>query len=515
MILGDPDAPHIQTAGRSTLDDLFRTAAARRPDAIALCDPLNRRTFTDGEPRRLTYAQADHAITAIAGRLRRLGLAPDALVALQLPNTVESVLAFLGVLRAGLIAVPLPLLWRRADAAAALNRVGAKAIITTSRIGTADHCGIAMNVAAEVFPIRYVCSFGEGLLDGVIPLNDLMTAAPLLEAALPVVRGEHGAAHVAAVTFEVTSGGLVAVGRSHAELIAGGRAVLLESALQDDAAILACCATGSFAGLAAGVMPWLLTGGTLSLHHSFDAAAFTEQLRLDDCETVVVPGALAPRIADAGLLAHSGLRNVIALWRAPERLAVAAPWQRPDIRMVDVRAFGETAVICGKRSASGEPADIPLGLAFASNETDDAVTMAETTVTQNGTLAIRGAMVPRHAFPPGAERTPHPYFNPDTRGFADTHHPCRADRDNAAVEVTGPPPGIVSVGGYRFRQDELHALAASLGEAVLTALPDAIAGHRLAGHAADRTLARQALDALGVNPLIDGAFLPRRKAEAA
>ena len=49
----------------------------------------------------------------------------------------------------------------------------------------------------------------------------------------------------------------------------------------------------------------------------------------------------------------------------------------------------------------------------------------------------------------------------------------------------------------------------------LTALPDALAGHRLAGHAADRTLARQALEALGVNPLIDGAFLPRRKAEAA
>ncbi len=515
MILGDPTAPHIETAGRTTLDDLFRSAAARRPDAIALCDPLNRPAFTDGEPRRLTYAQADHVISAIAGRLRRLGLAPDTVVALQLPNTVEGVLAFLGVLRAGMIAAPLPLLWRRADAAAALNRVGAKAIVTTSRVGTADHCGIAMIVAAEVFPIRYVCSFGDGLPDGVIPLDDLMKIGPLLETAPPLDRGEHAAAHVAAVTFEVTPGGLVPVGRSHAELIAGGRAVRLESALQDDAAILACCAPSSFAGLAAGVMPWLLTGGTLSLHHSFDAGTFTDQLRLDNCDTVAVPGALAARIAEAGLLAHPRLRNVVALWRSPERLALAAPWQRPDLRLVDVQAFGETAVICGKRSASGEAADIRLGLAFASSETDEAIMVAETAVTQDGTLAIRGAMVPRHAFPPGAERTPHPHFSPNPRGFADTGYPCRADRDNAAVEVTGPPPGILSVGGYRFRQDELNALAASLGEAVLTALPDALAGHRLAGHAADRTLARQALDALGVNPLIDGAFLPRRKAEAA
>ena len=133
MILGDPQTAHVQEGEPATLDDLFRQAAARRPDAIALCDPPNRLSFTDGEPRRLTYAQADHIVSAIAGRLRRLGLATDSIVALQLPNTAESVLALLGVLRAGLIAAPLPLLWRRIDAAAALNRVGARAIMTSAQ----------------------------------------------------------------------------------------------------------------------------------------------------------------------------------------------------------------------------------------------------------------------------------------------------------------------------------------------------------------------------------------------
>ena len=50
------------------------------------------------------------------------------------------------------------------------------------------------------------------------------------------------------------------------------------------------------------------------------------------------------------------------------------------------------------------------------------------------------------------------------RGFADTGYPCRADRDNAELSITGPPPGIVSVGGYRFRLDRI----AGAGE------PDAI-----------------------------------------
>ena len=60
-------------------------------------------------------------------------------------------LTLLGVLRAGMIAAPLPLLWRRADAAAALGRLGAKAIVTASRIGDFDACAMAMQVAAESF----------------------------------------------------------------------------------------------------------------------------------------------------------------------------------------------------------------------------------------------------------------------------------------------------------------------------------------------------------------------------
>jgi hypothetical protein len=515
MILGEPNALHIDSGERTTLDDLFRNAAARRPDAIALCDPPNRVNFTDGEPRRLSYAQADHIVSAIAGRLRRLGLSTDAAVGLQLPNTVESVLALLGVLRAGMIAVPLPLLWRRADAAAALNRVGAKTIITSSRVGAADHCHIAMNMAADVFPVRYVCSFGANLPDGVIPLDDLLAAAPLLDPPAPVERDGNPAAHIAAVTFEVTPEGLMAVGRNHAELIAGGQVVLLEAGLRENAAILASCANSSFAGLALNLLPWLLTGGMLSLHQPFDPSAFVEQCRHDDCDTVVLPGVLAARMAQAGLLTHPALRNILALWRAPERLPIGSPWQHPQAELIDVLAFGETALIAARRGAAGQPAEIPLGPMQAPRGAPDGGTIIETTVTETGTLALRGPMVPRHPFPPGAERTPMPCFKPDARGFVDTLYPCRPDRDGGQVGITGPPPGIVSVGGYRFRPDQLQDLVGrTAAEAVLTALPDALAGHRLVGHAADRAALQQALDGLGVNPLVSGAFADRRRIEA-
>ena len=135
-----------------------------------------------------------------------------------------------------------------------------------------------MQVAAEVFSIRHVCSFGRNLPDGVIALDDLLQhAAPELPP--EIERSGNPAAHVAVVTFDVTPDGLVAVARNHAELIAGGLATLLEGRIEPDARLLGCFATGSFAGLALTIMPWLLSGGTLLLHHGFDDSAFASQCR--------------------------------------------------------------------------------------------------------------------------------------------------------------------------------------------------------------------------------------------
>src|SRR5262249_9760541 len=179
MIPGQSSPQHLATVakvGRSTIDDVFRRAAARRPDAIALADPPNRAAVTDGAPRRLTFAEADRMISAVALRLRRLGLGIDQVVGVQMADTVDAVVTLLGILRAGLIAAPLPLLWRQADCVAALNRIGARALIVNRRIGAVDHGELAMNVAAEVFEIRQVGAFGDDLPDGVIGFDDLYAA---------------------------------------------------------------------------------------------------------------------------------------------------------------------------------------------------------------------------------------------------------------------------------------------------------------------------------------------------
>ena len=118
-------------------------------------------------------------------------------------------------------------------------------------------------------------------------------------------------------------------------------------------------------------------------------------------------------------------------------------------------------------------------------------------------------MVPRVPFPPGAERGEAPRLKITDDGMIDTGYACKVDRDRKLV-IDGPPAGIVSVGGYRFLVRTLQELVGEIEDgSILAALPDMLAGHRLAGGGIDREAIRAALIAQGANPLLVAAFRPR------
>jgi hypothetical protein len=507
MILGEINrASGITT----TLDDLFRRAGVRHPDAPALVDPPNRGDFTDGAPRVLSYAQADHAISALAARLRGLGLQTDAVVAIQLPNTVESVVAYLGVLRAGMIAAPVPLLWRRRDLVDALGRVGAKAIITSARVGRTAYAELAMHTAAALFPIRHICGFGLDLPDGIVPIDDVF--APGGDGSAMPVRAD-AAAHVAAVTFGVDARWITPVARNHIELISGGLAVFLESGTAPDTPLLSTIPIGSLAGAAITLVPWLLSGGTLHLHHGFEPATFVAQCGATDFKMLALPAPVLPALVEAGVLADQSC-TLAALWREPECASAARPIRRTGA-IVDVSSFGEVGFVAARRNGHDRPAAIPHGVISAPRGAIGAMTVVETACSDAGTLLLRGPMVPSAAFPPG-EQSLATHLSPDRAGYVDTGFTCRLDKQDQTLAITVPPPGIVNIGGYRLRQSDIEGcVEKTAAEAAVVALPDRTLGQRLAGTAPDKNAVAAALDAQGVNALISGAFRPRRTADAA
>jgi hypothetical protein len=495
----------IQNNPQPTLDVLFRRVLARQPDALALLDPPDKPRVTGQPPRRLTYAQADQAISALAAHFIEAGLPANSVIAVQLPNTVEFVLTMLAAHRAGLVVALLPQLWRQAELTVALNRTGARAVVTTSRIDGVSHADLAMNSAAEAFSIRHVCGFGQDLPEGMASLD-----AAMAEGSTSPRPATQDARRAAIISFDVTSGGFCAVARTHLSLIAGGLVPFLESGLPQGVTILSAQSPSSFASMASALLPWLLSGGALVLHHPFDGDVLQSQINDHGCDALVAPAALALRLAESGMLSEMPtLRHVIGLWRAPEQVASSAQWPGGQARLTDIYLFGEAGLFGGRREDDGAPLPIWPGPHGAPRAVASSSIAGEILLTPKGTLGLRGPMIPVEAYAPATPST-HLLVAQPPVDYVDTGYAARLDRATGAVSITAPPSGIMAVGGYRFLSDDLQEWARRLGQgAMLTALPDRLCGHRLAGRANNNARARGALAELGLNPLMVEAFRDR------
>ena len=88
------DAPVVT----GTVADLLRTAAAEEPNRIAVGEAAT--------GRAVSWAVLDDLVDRVATGLSRLGLVAGYRVMIVMPNRIEFVAAYLGALRAGMVAVP-------------------------------------------------------------------------------------------------------------------------------------------------------------------------------------------------------------------------------------------------------------------------------------------------------------------------------------------------------------------------------------------------------------------------
>jgi len=104
------------------LATILREAARSHPDKAAL--------IVGGRP--MTYAELAAACDRVAAGLLRAGIAPGDVVAVQLPNSVQFVVAYFAALRIGAVVVPMNPLYR-ADEIGTSRRSTGRRVAWTSR----------------------------------------------------------------------------------------------------------------------------------------------------------------------------------------------------------------------------------------------------------------------------------------------------------------------------------------------------------------------------------------------
>ncbi len=455
--------------GRVTLDTLFRRTAASHPDRLAIVDAPDRTAWTSGMPRRMTYAQADAEIDLLAGFFTTVGLSTDHVIGLQAPNTTDTVIAFLAALRAGLIVAPLPLHWRQKDVLAALNRAGAKALIAGDRLEKRPLGDEARQTAGEMFSLRFVFGLGREVPDGLIEIAKVLDEAGDEFAAPSVTREGNAADHVATLTWTRSTGGEpLPVARSHNHWIAAGLMPYLESGLSEGADHIVPYGLSGMVGIGAGLVPWLLSGGTLHLHHPAALRRLADHAGAVEADYVLCPGSLTPEL-DRRMPSGGG---IVSVW------SITAPPPLPhstNRRHVDLHVADEFAMVARARGGSALPALIPTGPVGAPTTIAQAPALVEIAIDDEAspnTLKVRGPMVADSAWPACNVRIP-----TDKAGYIDTLLPVR--RNESGIIGFGIPgagaPGVSSLAAL----DALFGSFPGLTEAAGFFVEDGVLGARL------------------------------------
>jgi len=148
------DRDRLRASGQwasTTLRQALADAAQRFPDRVAL---VGRRHA--GGRDELSYREFDLAAHDAAGRLAALGLGPDDVVAMMLPNCVEYPTILFGINEIGAIYTGIPVAYGGLQAAAVLRNSRARAMIIPRRWRSSDHVALVRRLREQLPSLEFV-----------------------------------------------------------------------------------------------------------------------------------------------------------------------------------------------------------------------------------------------------------------------------------------------------------------------------------------------------------------------
>ena len=435
------------------VSDLVRAAADRRPDAVALVQ-------VDGGVRRsVSWGELEAEVAAAAGGLATLGLHAGDRVGLAMGNSISYAVAYFGLLRAGMVALPLNTGLTQHEMADLLAQSGAKALLSDEA---------SRHAAEQAVAATHRVLVDSAGLDAVVGAGR----------AHPVTSSARGGEDLAVLLFTSgTSGRPRGARLTHRALLANlEQAAALDPApmVEDDVVLLVLPLFHVY-GLNAGLGMLARTGATGVLAGRFEV---DETLDIVTAEGVTnIPGAppmfhawaVSPRAADA----LSRVRIMVS------GAAPLAPADRAAIReaagVVLHEGYGltETSPALTTTLASAEPKDGSVGRPLPGVELRlvDELGGVVDEDGDTGEVTVRGANLFSGYWPDGSE-------GPDDEGWWRTGDVGYLDADGDLFLVDRRKE-LVLVSGFNVYPREVEDVIAvhpGVREVAVIAVPDEATG---------------------------------------
>ena len=229
------------------LSDLFDLSLIGRADAVGLVHE-----GADQALRELTFGELRDRADRLAAALRHRGLVPGDRVVVFLANRVEFVDLFLACVRAGLVLVPINVLYREREIAHIVGDAEPRLVVTTA-------------ASAALFPV------GAPVVD----IEELSGEALRSSGAYERPR-IHGDAPMAIVYTSGTTGRSKGAVLTHNNLAANATALVTCWRITSDDRYLAALPLFHVHGLGNGICSWLVSGCRMRLVERFEAARALE-----------------------------------------------------------------------------------------------------------------------------------------------------------------------------------------------------------------------------------------------
>ena len=313
----------------TTLLDLFDNAVQSHADHLALVDPPNRDTFTDGAASRFSFRELGRIADALAATLHAAGIRKDDIVVLQLPNIAELPLLYVALARLGAIASPAPIQYGAHELRMlrdALNPAGFISLTNFNGENLAEANGAIFGTETKTF------AFGQATPEGATPLA--LEAPADLPADYATYRDSLAPSADDILTICWTSGTTgqpKGVPRSHNMWLASARTAHDVAEMQDGEAVLNPFPVVNMAAIGGFLFPWLMRATTLVLHHPFDLPIFLRQLDEEKIAYTIAPPAILNMLLNRRELLDSiDLSNLRAIGSggAPLSEWMVETWQK-------------------------------------------------------------------------------------------------------------------------------------------------------------------------------------------